>query len=146
MSFHSKRVTEHYSLTVTDRPLNSPSFDSDANLPLWRRKVDLYLANIPTDNQEPYILSLLSDNVQEVLWAFYLSTTATAAAICSELEELYPVPDNRAESRTTFWSRRQLLVETVEDYANQLRVLVTRAFPDDPKETKGLLMFEKFLM
>ncbi|KAF7261727.1 hypothetical protein EG68_00896 [Paragonimus skrjabini miyazakii] len=122
-----------------------PSFDSDTNLPLWRRKVDLYLANIPTDYQGSYILSLLSDNVQEVLWASDLSTTATATAIWSKLEELYPVPDNRAESRTTFWSRRQLLGETVEDYANQLRVLVARAFPDAPKETKDLLVFERFL-
>ncbi|KAF7258271.1 hypothetical protein EG68_04673 [Paragonimus skrjabini miyazakii] len=101
-----------------------PSFDSDTNLPLWRRKVDLHLANIPTDNQGPYIFSLLSDNVQEALWASDLSTTATATAIWSKLEELYQVPDNRAESRTTFWSRRQLLGETVEDCANQLRVLV----------------------
>ncbi|KAF7255067.1 hypothetical protein EG68_07917 [Paragonimus skrjabini miyazakii] len=98
-----------------------PSFDSDTNLPLWRREVGLYIVNIPTDNQEPYIFSLLSDNVQEVLWASDLSTAATTTAIWSKLEELYPVPDNRAESRTTFWSHRQLLEETVEDYVNQLR-------------------------
>ncbi|KAF7234372.1 hypothetical protein EG68_12101, partial [Paragonimus skrjabini miyazakii] len=121
------------------------SFDSGANLPLWRRKVDLYLANIPTVPQGPYISSLLSGNIQEVLWASDLSTTATAAAIWSKLEELYPVPDNRKESRTTVWSRRQLLGETVEDYANQLQVLVARAFPDTPKGTKDLLVFERFI-
>ncbi|KAF8565724.1 hypothetical protein P879_09696, partial [Paragonimus westermani] len=115
------------------------------NLPLWRRKVELYLANIPTDLQGPYILSLLSDNVQEVLWATDLPTTARAGAIWNKLDELYPVLDDRAESRTTFWNRRQLLGETVKSYANQLRVLVARAFPDPPKDTKDLLVFERFL-
>ncbi|KAF8562660.1 hypothetical protein P879_11808 [Paragonimus westermani] len=129
------------------RPSNKPplSFDSDTNLPLWRRKVDLYLANIPTDLQGPYILSVLSDNVQEVLWVSDLPTTATAASIWNKLEGLYPVSYDRAKSQTTFWNCRQLLEETVEGYANQLTVLVARAFPDAPKDTRDLLVFERFL-
>ncbi|KAF7256628.1 hypothetical protein EG68_04836 [Paragonimus skrjabini miyazakii] len=62
----------------------SPSFDSDTNLLPWRQKIDLYLGNIPTDHKRPYILSLLIDNVQDVLWASDLSTTAIAAAIWSK--------------------------------------------------------------
>ncbi|KAF8564960.1 hypothetical protein P879_10229 [Paragonimus westermani] len=90
-------------------------------------------------------MSLLSDNVQEVLWGSDLPTTATAASIWNKLEELYPVPDDRAELRTMLWNRRQLLGETVEGYANQLRVLVARAFPDASKDTKDLLVFERFV-
>ncbi|KAF8563899.1 hypothetical protein P879_11439 [Paragonimus westermani] len=123
----------------------SPSFDSDTNLPLWYRKVDLYLANIPNDLQWPYIPSVLRDKVREALWAYYLPTTATATSVLNRLEESYPVPGDCAGSRTTFWSRRQLLGETAEDYVNRLRALIAPAFPGVPKGKKDLPVLERFL-
>ncbi|KAF8568482.1 hypothetical protein P879_03337, partial [Paragonimus westermani] len=110
------------------RPANKPpaSIDSDTNLLLWRQKLDLCLANMPTYLQGPYILT-------------------AAASVWNKLEELCSVPDDRVGSRTTFWNRRELLGETVEGYANQLRMLGGRTFPDALKNTEGLLLFESFL-
>ncbi|KAF6777990.1 hypothetical protein AHF37_02542 [Paragonimus kellicotti] len=102
------------------RPVINPpsSFYWDTNLLIWWRKVDLYLERTPTDHQGSYILSWLSDTVQEVLWVPDLSTTATATSIRSWLDEFYLVLGDRVESRTTFLSRGQLIEETAESYTN----------------------------
>ncbi|KAF8561503.1 hypothetical protein P879_05566 [Paragonimus westermani] len=65
------KVSYRVSCADCHRPSTEPlpSFDSDADLPLWRWKVGLNFANIPNDHQGPYALSLLSDSVLEVLWS-----------------------------------------------------------------------------
>ncbi|KAF8570106.1 hypothetical protein P879_01550 [Paragonimus westermani] len=133
-------------MTVTGRPVTPPpSFGSDTNLPPWRQKADLYLGDIPTACQGPYTRNLSSDNVRQVLSASDSSTTAAAAATWHKLEELYPAPDDRAGLRITFWSRRQLVEETMECHSDQKRVLVAGAFPDGSKDTKDLLVLGRFL-
>ncbi|CAL8072689.1 unnamed protein product [Calicophoron daubneyi] len=119
-------------------------FEPSTSLRSWRRKVEFFLSSIPRDQQAPYILYLLSDTVLDILFGYNIPPEITAEEVWAVLEENFGSRENPATFIRLFWNRSQEECESPDAFAAALRMLVVKAYPNQPAEMRNLLVLQQF--
>ena len=133
---------EPYRLGLTPPPI----FEESMQFSSWRRDLEFFLSPVPARKRGPYVIQLLSRKVRDVLYTTGIDSEATEDDILSRLAELFPDVDDRAASKREFWGRRQQVGESVDKYANELRILASKGHPEQSPSERENLVFERFIL
>ncbi|CAI2738237.1 unnamed protein product, partial [Dicrocoelium dendriticum] len=116
------------SFGVQPPPTPPERFTVGTDLETWKWRMDLYLSAVPPSKRGPYILSHLDPRVQEVLMSSSFSVSSSVEDIWEKLRSLFGGGVSHPGAKHQFWSRSQLVGESLDNYVTDLRCLAVRAF------------------
>ncbi|THD22373.1 hypothetical protein D915_006931 [Fasciola hepatica] len=112
----------------------------------WVVRAKTHLQDTPPEHLGQYMLPLLDDDTDRQFPATGFPILSGPDIIWPTLEELFARYELASAFLEKFLERRQHLVESEDEYAACLRVLVTKAYPKASKEVRDEHIFGRFMM
>ncbi|KAF7260958.1 hypothetical protein EG68_01486 [Paragonimus skrjabini miyazakii] len=116
----------------------------DSYLMLWKSKISLYLSTVPVEHQRAVISSCLNDRVHEILMSINVSVASSLEEVWEKLFAFFSSAGNLALAKDWFGNTKLLIDESVDQFANDLRVLSSKAFPTNTPQERESFILQRF--